>query len=219
MVWLRLQSLWLCQLHIIIIATYYSLINEWCKPVSSYLRPNLRYATAFYNYNIIIIANIVNHFPLLIILIGSCLSTLYVMAFTSGLPSAGSDSPYQIQLHYNSGTVRTISLYDRPGDDYLENKGDLWQFSLSGCITLSAISQVSIVADGTDGWNIGSVVTLVRDSQGRIQVLTRNFGSNFWIDTDNGFNRPFILSLALSDVGSGMFLNLRLAHPQANFTL
>ena len=137
--------------------------------------------------------------------IGSCLSDLYVMAFTSGQPSAGSDSTYQIHLRY-SGSTQVFAFYNRPGDDLQSNKGDLWHFSLSGCITLSAISQVSIVADGTDGWNIGSVVTLVRDSVGRIQVLTRNFGANFWIDTDNGYNRPFILSLSLSDVGSGTFI-------------
>ena len=115
------------------------------------------------------------------------------MAFTSGLPNAGSDSTYQIQLHY--GTTQTFSFYDRPGDDLLSNKGDL-----------SALSSVAIVADGTDGWNIGSVITLVGDSVGRIQVLTRNFNANFWIDTDNGFDRPFVLSLSLSGVNSGMFI-------------
>ena len=102
---------------------------------------------------------------------GSCLSDLYVMAFTSGLASANSDSTYQIQLQYG-GSTRIFAFYDRPGDDLQSNKGDLWHFGLSGCITLSTISQVSIIADGTDGWNIGSVVTLVRDSVGRIQVLT-----------------------------------------------
>ena len=128
------------------------------------------------------------------------------MAFTSGLPSAGSDSPYQIQLQDSGGSIRTFPFSDRPVDDYQSNKGDLWQFSLSGCITLSALSRVSIVAAGTDGWNIGSVVTLVGDSVGRIQVLSRNFDANFWIDTDNGYDRPFVLSLSLSVVSSGMLM-------------
>ena len=137
------------------------------------------------------------------------------MAFTSGLPSAGSDSTYRIQLlsvnQYDNGestSVQSIPFYDRPGDDLLSNKGDLWQFSLSGCITLSALSSVAIIAAGTDGWNIGSIVTLVGDSVGRIQVLTRNFNANFWIDTDNGFDQPFVLSLSLSGVNSGMFMKL-----------
>ena len=130
------------------------------------------------------------------------------MAFTSGEQYGDSDSAYQIQFHYYGGSTRTFDFYNRPGDDLQSNKGDLWHFGLSGCITLSAISRVSIVADGTDGWNIGSVVTLVRDSLGRMQVLTRDFNANFWIDTDNGYDRPFILSFSLSDIGSGMFIML-----------
>ena len=132
------------------------------------------------------------------------------MAFTSGEPSASSDSTYRIQLVqlYNNGastSVQSIPFYDRPGDDLLSNKGDLWQFSLSSCIRLSTLSTVAIIADGTDGWNIGSVVTLVGDSVGRIQVLTQNFDANFWIDTNNGYDRPFDLSLSLSGVSSGKF--------------
>ena len=133
------------------------------------------------------------------------------MAFTSDLQDASSDSIYQIQFQYYNGSPDYFAFYDRPGDDLQSNKGDLWHFNLSGCITLSTISQVSIniIANGTDGWNIGSVVTLVRDSVGRIQVLTRNFDANFWIDTDiNGYDRPFVLSLLLSDIGSGMLMTL-----------
>ena len=130
------------------------------------------------------------------------------MAFTSGEQYGDSDSTYQIQFQYYGGSTRTFRFYNRPGDDLQSNKGDLWHFGLSGCITLSAISRVSIVADGTDGWNIGSVVTLVRDSLGRMQVLTRDFNANFWIDTDNGYDRPFILSFSLSDISSGMFIML-----------
>ena len=102
--------------------------------------------------------------------------------------------------------MQTFTLYNRPGDDHLSNKGDLWQFGFSRCITLSTISRVSIVAEsGTDSWNIGSVVTLVGDSQGRIQVLTRDFNANFWIDSDEShYDRPFVLSFARSDVGSGI---------------
>ena len=153
------------------------------------------------------------------IIIGSCLANLYVMAFTSGLPSASSDSTYRIQLvneqssgSTSSSSVLSIPFYDRPGDEYLSNKGDLWQYPLSelGCRTLSWFTSVAIIAssDATDGWNIGSVVTLVGDSAGRIQVLTRDFGANFWIDTDNGYDRPFPLSLSLSEVGSGMVYSI-----------
>ena len=104
------------------------------------------------------------------------------MAFTSGVSGANSDSSHSIQLQYN-GVMKTMDLYDRPGDDYLSNKGDLWELSLSGCIKFPEIQGVSVVENGNDGWNIGSIVTLVSDST-NIQVLTQDFDMNCWIDGD-----------------------------------
>ena len=112
----------------------------------------------------------------------SCLSKLYVMAFTSGVSGANSDSSHSIQLQYN-GATKTMDLYNRPGDDYLSNKGDLWELSLSGCIKFPEIQGVSVVENGNDGWNIGSIVTLVSDSR-NMQVLTQDFDMNCWIDGD-----------------------------------
>ena len=71
-----------------------------------------------------------------------------------------------------------MDLYDRPGDDYMPNKGDLWELSLSGCIRVPELQSVSIVENGNDGWNIESIMTLVSDSTKKIRVLTRNFGVN-----------------------------------------
>ena len=86
----------------------------------------------------------------------SCLLRLYVMAFTSGVSGASSDSSHGIQIQYN-GAVKTMALYDRPGDDYMSNKDDLWELSLSGCIKFRDIQRVSIVASGNDRWNIESI--------------------------------------------------------------
>ena len=97
-----------------------------------------------------------------------------------------------------------MALYDRPGDDYLRNKGDLWELSLSGCVRLSEIHSVSIVEDGNDGWNIESIVTLVGDPTNKVQVLTQNFHVNRWIDGDGpSSHRRFALTLSLSKVNEG----------------
>ena len=102
-----------------------------------------------------------------------------------------------------------MDLYDRPGDDYMSNKGDLWELNLSGCIRLSELQKVSIVENGNDGWNIGSIVTLVSDSTSKIQVLTRNFGVNRWIDGDEDpSRRRFALTLSLSQVNAGKCFHL-----------
>ena len=107
------------------------------------------------------------------------------MAFTSGLDNAGTDEGHGIELQVN-GLRRGLPLYNRHGDDALENKGDLWEFSLSSfnfpasCIT--KIEKVYIVERSNDGWNIGSIVTIVEDSLGVLQLLTRDFNANRWID-------------------------------------
>ena len=103
-----------------------------------------------------------------------------------------------------------MDLYDRPGDDYMSNKGDLWELSLptSGCIRLPDVQKVSIVENGNDGWNIGSIVTLVSDSR-NIQMLTRDFDVNRWIDGDgDASHRRFVLTLSLSEVNAGECIHL-----------
>lgn len=73
----------------------------------------------------------------------------------------------------------------------LENKGDLWKINFldfhftDSCITIGKISGVSIVENGDDGWNIDSIVTLVKDSHGGVQVLTQDLDVYRWIDGDD----------------------------------
>ena len=93
------------------------------------------------------------------------------MAFTSGLSGAGSDSAFSVEIQLN-GEVRTSQLYNRPGNDFDDNKGDLWDllfssFSFSeSCIKISEIERIAIVDSGieSDDWNIETIVTLVDDS-------------------------------------------------------
>ena len=124
------------------------------------------------------------------------------MAFTSGLGEAESDTSHSIQIQSN-GVVRTLSLYDRPGDDFVANKGDIWDIGFSSfgfsdsCIRIPEIDRVSIVENGNDGWNIGTIVTLVSDSS-NYQVLTQDFDVNRWIDGDDAYtaHRRFDLNFA-----------------------
>ena len=112
-----------------------------------------------------------------------------------------SDTSHSVQLESN-GVMQTRSLYNRPGDDYLTNKGDLWSFNFQSsfgfnCIRISDIDRVSIVENANDGWNIETIVTLVSDSSNRLQVLTRDFDVNRWIDGDGAAShRRFDLSFA-----------------------
>ena len=72
-------------------------------------------------------------FDLYVLVAGSCLTRLYVIAFTSGQAlgeSLTSARKHKVEFQ-SSGNVRTLQLYDRPGIDYSLNKGDLWEFSLT----------------------------------------------------------------------------------------
>jgi hypothetical protein len=122
------------------------------------------------------------------------------MAFTSEKRYAFTDDYNNIELQYNE-SVQTMTLYDLPGKEFQSNKGDLWEFSLPSCITLRAITRVSVVANGDDGWNIGSIITLVRDIDDNIQLLTQDFGVRRWISTNPLEYRNFKLT---SSDGTGV---------------
>ena len=133
---------------------------------------------------------------------GACIRTLYVMAFTSSVQNAGTNAGHGIQLQVN-GQVRNLRLYDRPGDDALENKGDLWRFEISNfrfadsCIRIGEIQSVTITERSNDGWNIESIVTLVRDSRGGVGLLTQDFHVNRWVDGNaHHSHRQFTLTRA-----------------------
>ncbi len=83
--------------------------------------------------------------------------------------------------------------YTPNGDTYYafkRNKGDMWTYKFSdfgfhGCIKLGDIKSVAINAHSDDGWNIGSIVTLVGDTEGGYALLTRDIGVDRWVDTGN----------------------------------
>ena len=124
------------------------------------------------------------------------------MAFTSGVLHGGADSQHSVELQAN-GHTRNLRLYDRTGDDMLSHKGDLWKLNLSDfhfietCIKFADITRVSIIESSDDGWNIDSIVTFVKDSEGGVEVLTQNLDVFRWIDGDAHYtHRRFELTHA-----------------------
>ena len=111
------------------------------------------------------------------------------MAFTSGHANSGSHTSHSVEIRAND-QVKHLVLYDRPGNDMLSHKGDLWKINIAdfhfsdSCITINEIQNVYIVEGGNDGWNIESIATFVRDSSGGVQVLTQDLDVFRWIDGD-----------------------------------
>ena len=141
--------------------------------------------------------------------IDSCLKKLYILAFTSGVRHGGSDRSHGVKIILSGGRSRLLRLYDRPGNDMLSNKGDLWKINFSNfrfgdrCITLKEIKGAIIVAQSNDGWHIDSIVTFVGDSQGRVQVLTQNFNAFRWVDGNGHYShRHFDLTMAWTQLNN-----------------
>ena len=126
-----------------------------------------------------------------------CINYLYVMAYTSDLPLAGSGSPHRISLQVN-GSTSAEHFPDLPGDDFHPNRGDIWKLSLTdffrftGCITKYDIDHISILQGSSDSWNIESIVTFAVVSE-YWELTSADFNVFRWID-----EHEFTLSLVTS---------------------
>ena len=121
------------------------------------------------------------------LLAGPCLDKLYVFAYTAGGRFAGSDTAHKIEVRAG-GEVHLTELYDRKGDDYKANKGDVWIFSFSDdfnfskCIRKPDIEGITLKPGGNDGWNVESVITFAYDADGDFHLATRDINIYRTID-------------------------------------
>ena len=130
-----------------------------------------------------------------------CYRELYVLAFTSGKNHAGSDDDAYLQITHKNGIVKHVQLYNRKGDDYSKNKGDLWKIKLSAfnfkdtCISRHDIKKLSLLHGGNDGWNIDSIVTFLK-VRSNYYLLSRDFNIFRWLDGNRSIrSRHFDLTL------------------------
>ena len=109
------------------------------------------------------------------------------MAFTSGVDHAGSDNSANFEITVGS-QKKTVTLRDRPGNDYYPHKGDIWDYPLSSfgihrpCTTPKDIRGLAVVEGGNDGWNTETIVVMASSSNSRYTVLSAAIQVNRWID-------------------------------------
>ena len=123
------------------------------------------------------------------------------MAFTSGIKNAGSDQGPHMTIELKTREKKDVRLYNRPGNDMSPNKGDLWQFRIPSlhfrtdkCIRKADIKEIIIHNGGKDGWNIESIVTILR-SGNSYQMLTANMHVNRWVDSNQSIaERQYVLT-------------------------
>ena len=113
------------------------------------------------------------------------------MAFTSTHGYAAPRS-HSVEVQAN-GEVRHLPLYDLPGTEAQPNRGDLWKFPMTrfhftnSCITIGEISRVYIVERSDDDWIIDSIVTMAKDADGGVQILTQNLDVYRLVDGDGRY--------------------------------
>ena len=109
------------------------------------------------------------------------------MGFTSGRSGAGSDNSAYLFLDLTNHEDGYVKFPDNPGDDYVANKGDLFQIRITdfkfklNCVRKCDINKVVIHNGGNDGWHIASVVTMLNYGS-YYSLLTVNIGLNDWVD-------------------------------------
>lgn len=137
-------------------------------------------------------------------IIGACITTLYIMGFSSS--ALGADAPesgHKIEMKVN-GVVRKGNLPNLPGNDFQRNKGDLWKISVpsfgfsDSCIRKSEIERIALEEDNNDGWHIDSIVTFVGTANGQFELATMDMNSFRWVDGNAGTAaRRFVLTLLM----------------------
>ena len=130
----------------------------------------------------------------------ACLHYLYIFAFTSGKANAESYEPHRVEVKTTEQT-KYIQLPNTPGENYKENKGDLWKLEFdrdlgfTECVNLKGIQQVAIKAGSKDGWNIDSIVTYVGfvTRKEYFRQLTQDINAFKWVDDKKSHVR-FVLT-------------------------
>ena len=142
---------------------------------------------------------------IIVLLLGACITTLYVMGFSSNnLAADAPESAHMIEMKVN-GVVRKGRLPNLPGNDFMRAKGDLWKLSVASfnfgdsCIRKSEIERIALEQGSIDGWHIDSIVTFVGTANGQTELATMDINSFQWIDGDAGdAAKRFVLTLLLN---------------------
>ena len=120
----------------------------------------------------------------------SCITDLYVLAFTGGSEQAeGDDLPF-IEIDVDGNVGITVRFPDMEKiDEMTKNKGDVWtidfsEFQLGDCVKESHIRSVTLKPGGNDSWLVESIVTMVLAADGHYQLLTVDMNINHKIDED-----------------------------------
>ena len=118
-----------------------------------------------------------------------CLSELKIQGKTGDLPYAESSSPHKIQLTLSDDTILQGTVCPS-----VRNKPYLCTLSFKTgfkagkkCVQMEDIEEVSLIANGNDGWYIASISTYVKTDTSQYILLTKNDDFNKWLDGNDKY--------------------------------
>ncbi len=112
---------------------------------------------------------------------------------SSGAANALAIGSYDVEISFVGGEKQRVHLPDIP----LQNQAKLYSFALKDCFTIFDVTNITLIAVSTDGWNIQSIVTYFVDDKGRYfsGSIDRNVYS--WVDhKDKPEHKSFVLNLS-----------------------
>ena len=133
--------------------------------------------------------------------LAACIDEVIVMTFTSDRNNAESTENFDLELEVNGDTyIADFGTATKAG-------GQLWKFAISdfhnipSCVTKQDIEEIAIEEDTDNGWNIQSVLTVLK-AGGDYELATMDLDVFPWIDgNDNSSGdlsvRRFELNLLL----------------------
>ncbi len=122
----------------------------------------------------------------------NCLTNFDIFVQTSGVVNAQTIGSHDVEISFRGGEKQKFSLTNIPG----KKQAILYNFVLQDCFTIFDLTNITVIAVSTDGWNIQAIDTTFIDDHGRYFSGSINRNVNRWVDhEDRPEHERFVLAL------------------------
>ncbi len=103
-----------------------------------------------------------------------------IFAQTSDVQFAESLGSHDVEILFADGQKAGWKLDNLPN----KNTAKLFKFDLTAleCVTIFDVTEIKLIAESTDGWNIETIVTTLADNKGRTYSGSIDRNVNRWVD-------------------------------------
>ncbi len=113
---------------------------------------------------------------------------------TSGVLDAETTGAHDVEISFEGGEKQKFSMTNIPN----KNQAKLYNFALNNCFTIFDVTNITVIAVSTNGWNIQAIVTSFIDDKGRYFSGSIDHNVNSWVDHGDSIwpeRERFVLAL------------------------